>query len=337
MTLTDVLGELRATTRPRASWPATWRTRSTAAAFVDALRALAEAGKPALVLPAGRSERRRRAPRSSHTGVAGGLGAGDRGRGARRRRHRRAHAGRARRAGQGAARRRPRLRGRRIAVLADGGGHGVLATDLLTDAGFELARAGSRRPPSALAPELPNSQAVEPGRHGRRGGDGRRRRSARLARRAGRRPTRSTPSSSRATSAATRSTPTRRPQREVAVGARHRRPLASRRGKPVLVHSMNVPARRPAIRGAAPRAGVATYRAGRGRDPGPRRVLSHRPRRAVRRAAPATCRPSARRPPTPRRARCSPRRASPSRTAAWPRDDAEVEAHRRARSAARSR
>ena len=110
-------------------------------AFVAAVRALAEAGKPALVLKAGRSERRR--PRGALA-------------------HRRRWPGRrgcspprcAMRAASSSAspaelvdRAKALLggapcRGRRIAVLADGGGHGVLAADLLTDAGFELAAAG---------------------------------------------------------------------------------------------------------------------------------------------------------------------------------------------------
>ena len=139
-------------------------------AFVAALRALAEAGKPALVLPGGRSELGSAAARS-HTGALAGSA--------------RVTAAAVRDAG-GIVVRTPaeiverakallaptRLRGRRIAVLADGGGHGVVATDLLTDAGFELA---VLQPSTAerLAPELPNSRPTNPVDMAGRGGDGR--------------------------------------------------------------------------------------------------------------------------------------------------------------------
>jgi acetate---CoA ligase (ADP-forming) len=106
-------------------------------AFVAAVRALAEAGKPPLVIKAGRTDVGARAAHS-HTGSlagsarvfaaalrdAGGIPVSSPGE----------LVDRARALLGGA-----RSRGRRVAVLADGGGHGVLAADLLTDAGFELA------------------------------------------------------------------------------------------------------------------------------------------------------------------------------------------------------
>ena len=101
------------------------------------MRALAEAGKPPLVIKAGRTDVGARAAHS-HTGSlagsarvfaaalrdAGGIPVSSPGE----------LVDRARALLGGA-----RSRGRRVAVLADGGGHGVLAADLLTDAGFELA------------------------------------------------------------------------------------------------------------------------------------------------------------------------------------------------------
>jgi acyl-CoA synthetase (NDP forming) len=128
-------------------------------AFVAAVRALAEVGKPTLVLPAGRSERGAAAARS-HTGALAGSA--------------RVTAAAVRDAGGillrspaelverakallGA----PRLAGRRVAVLADGGGHGVLAADLLADAGFELP-ALAEGTAARIAPELPNSRPANP-------------------------------------------------------------------------------------------------------------------------------------------------------------------------------
>ena len=129
------------------------------AAFVDTVRALAESGRPTLVLPAGRSEVGARAAQS-HTGSLAGSA--------------RVTAAAVRDAG-GIVVRTPselveraksllggsRLRGRRIAILADGGGHGVLAADLLADAGLETAQLGVATA-ERLAPELPNSQPVNP-------------------------------------------------------------------------------------------------------------------------------------------------------------------------------
>ena len=128
-------------------------------AFVDTVRALAESGRPTLVLPAGRSEVGARAAQS-HTGSLAGSA--------------RVTAAAVRDAG-GIVVRTPselverakallggsRLRGRRIAILADGGGHGVLAADLLADAGLDMAELGAATA-GRLAPELPNSQPVNP-------------------------------------------------------------------------------------------------------------------------------------------------------------------------------
>jgi acyl-CoA synthetase (NDP forming) len=128
-------------------------------AFVAALRALAEAGKPALVLEAGRSAAGAVAARS-HTGALAGSS--------------RVFAAAVRDAG-GILVRSPselvqrakaiasprRLAGRRVAVLADGGGHAVVATDLLVEAGFSLPPLAPETA-SAIAPRLPHSLPVNP-------------------------------------------------------------------------------------------------------------------------------------------------------------------------------
>ena len=105
----------------------------------------------------------------------------------------------------GAARRRRASRGRRVAVLADGGGHGVLAADLLTDAGFELAPLGAATAAARAARDPAADAGREPGRPGRRGRVGRLHVRAHH-RRAARRRRASTRVLSPATSAATRAT-----------------------------------------------------------------------------------------------------------------------------------
>jgi acyl-CoA synthetase (NDP forming) len=128
-------------------------------AFVAAVRALAEAGKPPLVIKAGRTDVGARAAQS-HTGSlagearvfaaalrdAGGIPVSSPGE----------LVDRARALLGGA-----RSRGRRVAVLADGGGHGVLAADLLTDAGFELAPLASATA-ERVQPYLPLTQVANP-------------------------------------------------------------------------------------------------------------------------------------------------------------------------------
>ena len=127
--------------------------------FVAAVRALAEAGKPALVIKAGRTDVGARAAHS-HTGSlagsarvfsaalrdAGGIPVASPGE----------LVDRARALLGGA-----RSRGRRVAVLADGGGHGVLAADLLTDAGFELAPLAAETA-ARVQPHLPLTQVSNP-------------------------------------------------------------------------------------------------------------------------------------------------------------------------------
>ncbi len=127
--------------------------------FVAAVRALAEAGKPPLVIKAGRTDVGARAAQS-HTGSlagearvfaaalrdAGGIPVATPGE----------LVDRARALLGGA-----RSRGRRVAVLADGGGHGVLAADLLTDAGFELAPLQATTA-EAVQPYLPLTQVANP-------------------------------------------------------------------------------------------------------------------------------------------------------------------------------
>jgi acyl-CoA synthetase (NDP forming) len=128
-------------------------------AFVAAVRALAEAGKPPLVIKAGRTDVGARAAHS-HTGAlagsarvfaaalrdAGGIPVASPGE----------LVDRARALLGGA-----RSRGRRVAVLADGGGHGVLAADLLTDAGFELAPLAAETA-ARVQPHLPLTQVSNP-------------------------------------------------------------------------------------------------------------------------------------------------------------------------------
>ncbi len=128
-------------------------------AFLAAVRALAEAGKPPLLMKAGRTAIGAQAAQS-HTGALAGSS--------------RVFAAAVRDAGGmivaspgevvdrarallGGA----RLRGRRIAVVADGGGHGVLAADLLSDAGLDVALLGGAAA-AAIAPSLPNSAPVNP-------------------------------------------------------------------------------------------------------------------------------------------------------------------------------
>ncbi len=129
-------------------------------AFVDAVRACAEAGKPPLVIKAGRSDAGARAA-LSHTGSLAGSS--------------RVFAAALRDAGGilvdspgdlldcarallGGGR---RLQTRGVAILADGGGHGVLAADL-------VAAAGLATPPLAPAtlariqPDLPLTTAANP-------------------------------------------------------------------------------------------------------------------------------------------------------------------------------
>ncbi len=127
--------------------------------FVAAVRALAEAGKPPLVIKAGRTDVGARAAHS-HTGSlagsarvfsaalrdAGGIPVSSPGE----------LVDRARALLGGA-----RSRGRRVAVLADGGGHGVLAADLLTDAGFELAPLAAETS-ARVQPHLPLTQVSNP-------------------------------------------------------------------------------------------------------------------------------------------------------------------------------
>ncbi len=127
--------------------------------FVAAVRALAEAGKPPLVIKAGRTDVGARAAHS-HTGSlagsarvfeaalrdAGGIPVTSPGE----------LVDRARALLGGA-----RSRGRRVAVLADGGGHGVLAADLLTDAGFELAPLAAETA-ARVQPHLPLTQVSNP-------------------------------------------------------------------------------------------------------------------------------------------------------------------------------
>ncbi len=127
--------------------------------FVAAVRALAEAGKPPLVIKAGRTDVGARAAHS-HTGSlagsarvfaaalrdAGGIPVSSPGE----------LVDRARALLGGA-----RSRGRRVAVLADGGGHGVLAADLLTDAGFELAPLAAETA-ARVQPHLPLTQVSNP-------------------------------------------------------------------------------------------------------------------------------------------------------------------------------
>ncbi|MDX6377030.1 MAG: hypothetical protein QOE98_1333, partial [Gaiellaceae bacterium] len=127
--------------------------------FVAAVRALAEAGKPPLVIKAGRTDVGARAAHS-HTGSlagsarvfaaalrdAGGIPVSSPGE----------LVDRARALLGGA-----RSRGRRVAVLADGGGHGVLAADLLTDAGFELAPLTAETA-ARVQPHLPLTQVSNP-------------------------------------------------------------------------------------------------------------------------------------------------------------------------------
>jgi acyl-CoA synthetase (NDP forming) len=104
-------------------------------AFVDAARALAEAGKPVVLMSPGRSEAAARSA-VSHTGsmtspsqvVDAACAAG----GVRRVDHPAQMA--ALLEGLLAPR---RLNGRRVAVLTDGGGHGAVAADALTVAGLE--------------------------------------------------------------------------------------------------------------------------------------------------------------------------------------------------------
>ena len=127
--------------------------------FVAAVRALAEAGKPPLVIKAGRTDVGARAAHS-HTGSlagsarvfaaalrdAGGIPVSSPGE----------LVDRARALLGGA-----RSSGRRVAVLADGGGHGVLAADLLTDAGFELAPLAAETA-ARVQPHLPLTQVSNP-------------------------------------------------------------------------------------------------------------------------------------------------------------------------------
>jgi acyl-CoA synthetase (NDP forming) len=127
--------------------------------FVAAVRALAEAGKPPLVIKAGRTDVGARAAHS-HTGSlagsarvfaaalrdAGGIPVSSPGE----------LVDRARALLGGA-----RSRGRRVAVLADGGGHGVLAADLLTDAGFDLAVLAAETA-ARVQPHLPLTQVSNP-------------------------------------------------------------------------------------------------------------------------------------------------------------------------------
>ena len=129
------------------------------AAFIGALRLLAAAGKPAIVMQAGRTAIGARAA-LSHTGALAGSA--------------RVFAAAVRDAG-GILATTPgevvdkarallggsRLAGRRIAVVADGGGHGVLAADLLGEQGFEVATL-SAGTAGRLAPCLPNSAPVNP-------------------------------------------------------------------------------------------------------------------------------------------------------------------------------
>jgi acyl-CoA synthetase (NDP forming) len=128
-------------------------------AFVAALRRLSDAGKPALVLKAGRSEIGARAA-LSHTGSLAGSS--------------RVFAA-AVRDGGGILVRSPgeivdracallgggRIARRSVAVVADGGGHGVVAADLLVDAGFEVVPLAAETA-ERIRPELRNSQPVNP-------------------------------------------------------------------------------------------------------------------------------------------------------------------------------
>jgi acyl-CoA synthetase (NDP forming) len=128
-------------------------------AFVAALRLLREAGKPALILKAGRSEVGARAA-TSHTGsLAGSMRVFDA----------------AVRDGGGIPVKTPgemvdlarallgggSIPRRRVAVIADGGGHGVIAADLLADHGFELAPLAPETS-ERIAGELHHSQPVNP-------------------------------------------------------------------------------------------------------------------------------------------------------------------------------
>jgi acyl-CoA synthetase (NDP forming) len=127
--------------------------------LVAAFRRLAEAGKPPLVLKAGRTTAGANAAHS-HTGAL----AGDA----------RVFDAALRDAG-GIAVQSPdeivecakallggvRMRGRRIAIVADGGGHGVVCSDLLTDHGFSVATLGERTA-ARLEPLLPHARPVNP-------------------------------------------------------------------------------------------------------------------------------------------------------------------------------
>jgi acetate---CoA ligase (ADP-forming) len=127
--------------------------------FVAAVRRLAEAGKPPLVLKAGRSVAGAHAAHS-HTGALAGEA--------------RVFDAALRDAG-GIPVRTPdeivecakallggvRSRGRRIAIVADGGGHSVVCADLLTDQQFTVATL-SDTTAERLAPHLPHSRPVNP-------------------------------------------------------------------------------------------------------------------------------------------------------------------------------
>ncbi len=129
--------------------------------FVEAMARLEAAGKPVLVLKAGRSIEGARAAQS-HTGAlagsarvfdsvvrdAGGILV-------------RSPAEMVERAKAMNGPRRLRRGRPRVAILADGGGHGVLAADLLVESGFALA-ALSAETSAAIEPYLSNSRPVNP-------------------------------------------------------------------------------------------------------------------------------------------------------------------------------
>ncbi len=136
-----------ATTAPGPS-PSTPRTSSTVAAFLDAARALRDAGKPLVLLAPGRTEAAVRSA-ASHTGSLTSssmvVDAACAAVGARRVDHPTQMADLlvALRARGGCA-------GRRVAILTDGGGHGAVAADALAARRAADPGAGRRgRPPSS--------------------------------------------------------------------------------------------------------------------------------------------------------------------------------------------
>ena len=194
--------------------------------------------------------------------------------------------------------------GRRVAVLADGGGHGVLAADLLTDAGLRAAAAARPTTAARVRPSCrrrgSRTRSTWPARASRTCYS-----FARITRRAARRDPASTACSDRLLRRLRELLRRGRREQEVEVAAPRSPQLRDASGKPLLVHSMQVPATPPGDRRRCAAPAVPTYERDRERDPRRSTRVLAAPAGAAARGGAGAC-DLARRPrdAIPRRARC---------------------------------